>query len=191
LQEAHVLRKFFRKFPRSAESIREHPFIGRLGTVLHHPNLWHVNRHSVAGGVAAGLFAGLIPGSNPVQFTAAAIAAVIFRVNLPVAMFVTLYSNPFTIVPLYFFAYKIGAFFLEHSNNHLPQTEIDVWDVPLAQWVPVLINWAMAMGKPLALGLVILAGLLAAVGFIAVHLAWHGYILWRWRKRKQQRAHSR
>ena len=53
------------------------------------------------------MFAGLIPGSNPVQFLAASLCAIGFRVNLPIAVFVTLYSNPLTILPLYYAAFLI------------------------------------------------------------------------------------
>ena len=67
--------------------------------LLHHPNLWHLNRHSVAGGVAVGLFTGLIPG--PVQMLFAAIFAVVFRVNLPVAVFTTLLHQSAYLRPLY------------------------------------------------------------------------------------------
>src|SRR5438046_10173159 len=88
-------RKFFRKYLPSREAIRNNRYIARFGTLLLHPNLWHVNRRSVSGGVAAGMFAGLVPGSNPVQFAFAALLAVAFRVNLPVAIAVTLYNNPF------------------------------------------------------------------------------------------------
>jgi uncharacterized protein (DUF2062 family) len=63
--------------------------------------LWHLHRRSVAGGFAVGMFAGLVPGSNPVQFAVAALMAIGFKVNLPIAVIVTLYSNPLTIVPLY------------------------------------------------------------------------------------------
>ena len=66
------------------------------------------------------MFTGLIPGSNPVQFTAAALFAVLFRVNLPVAVIVTLYSNPFTIVPLYYLAFKLGQLALRDSDALLP-----------------------------------------------------------------------
>ncbi|HVS25904.1 MAG TPA: DUF2062 domain-containing protein [Burkholderiales bacterium] len=182
-----MLPKFFRKYLPSAESIRENRFIGRF-SALQHPNLWHLNRHAVAGGVAAGLFTGLIPGSNPVQFTAAALAAVIFRVNLPVAVFVTFYTNPFTIVPLYFLAYKLGAFFIGQNNGNLPQHELNLWDLPLTDWISALIHWAAAMGKPLALGLILLALLFAAMGYVAVQLAWRAYIMLQWRKRKMRRS---
>src|SRR5947209_20519578 len=122
-----MLRKFFRKYLPSNESIRQNRHIARFGTLLLHPNLWHLNRRSVSGGVAAGLFAGLVPGSNPVQFAVAALLAVAFRVNLPVAVVVTLYTNPLTIVPLYVIAYGIGALFAAPDGaalSHAPEIAI-------------------------------------------------------------------
>jgi len=186
-----VPRKFFRKYLPDAESIKQHRYTRFFGPALHHHNLWHLNRHSVAGGVAVGMFTGLIPGSNPVQFAVAVVFSMIFRVNLPVAVFVTLYSNPFTIVPLYYLAYKLGAFFIGQNNGKLPQQELDLWDLPLTDWIPALIHWAAAMGKPLALGLVLMALLFAAVGYAAVHLAWRAYIVLEWRKRKMRRSAAR
>ena len=184
-------RKFFRKYLPDAESIRRNRYTRIFGPALHHPNLWHLNRRSVAGGVAVGMFTGLIPGSNPVQFTAAAILSMIFRVNLPVAVFVTFYTNPFTIVPLYYLAYKLGAFFIGQQNGNLPQHELDVWNLPLSEWIPALFHWAAAMGKPLVLGLFLMGLLLAAAGYAAVHLAWRAYVVLRWRKRKMRRSAAR
>src|SRR2546425_13156570 len=101
-------RKFFRKYLPSRESVRQNRFVARFGSLLRHPNLWHLNRRSVSCGVAAGIFAGLLPGSNPVQFVVAALLAGAFRVNLRVSVVVTLYTNPFTIVPLYLIAYDLA-----------------------------------------------------------------------------------
>src|SRR5512140_702147 len=104
---AHPMpRKFFRKYLPSHESVRDNRHIARFGGFLRHPNLWHLNRHSVAGGVAVGMFSGLIPG--PLQMLTAAILAVALNVNLPVALATTLYTNPLTIGPLYVLAYLIG-----------------------------------------------------------------------------------
>ena len=101
-------RKYFRKYLPSSASIRENRYLSFLGSALHHPNLWHLNRKSVAGGVAVGLFCGLVPG--PLQMLSAAVFSVLFRVNLPVAVILTWYTNPFTIVPLYYVAYKLGMY---------------------------------------------------------------------------------
>ena len=107
-----MLRKFFRKFLPDAESIKHNRYIRFFGSPLQHPNLWHLNRRSVAGGVAVGLFTGLIPGSNPVQFTAAVILSMIFRVNLPVALFVT-----FTPIRSPLFRCIISPTSLEHFSS--------------------------------------------------------------------------
>ncbi len=71
-----MLRKFLQKYLPSREAIRNNRHVARFGTFFLHPNLWHVNRRSISGGVAAGMFAGLVPGSNPVQFAVAALLAV-------------------------------------------------------------------------------------------------------------------
>src|SRR3972149_6343129 len=99
-------RKFFRKYLPSHDSVKQNRHVARFGAFLHHPNLWHLTRHSVAGGVAIGMFSGLVPG--PFQMLAAAILCVLLKVNLPVALVTTFYTNPFTIGPLYLLAYRIG-----------------------------------------------------------------------------------
>src|SRR3970282_2141463 len=103
-------RKFFRKYLPSAAEVRGNRLVAMFGGLLHHPNLWHLNRDSVAGAVAIGLFAGLVPG--PLQMLAALLLAVPLRRNLPVAMLVTFYTNPFPIVPLYLLAYGYGRLIL-------------------------------------------------------------------------------
>src|SRR3990172_280747 len=153
-------RKYFRKFLPSHDSIRSNRHIARLGPWLQHHNLWHLHRRSVAGGIAAGLFAGLIPGSNPVQFTAGALLAIAFRVNLPIAVLVTLYSNPFTIVPLYYVAFKLGQLALLESNGELPPLAFSLEGKGFSEWLPAALDWLTSVGKPLLVGLPLLAPLL-------------------------------
>src|SRR5712671_7329577 len=182
-----VPRKFFRKYLPSYESVRQNRFVARFGSLLRHPNLWHLNRRSVSGGVAAGMFAGLVPGSNPVQFAVAALLAVAFRVNLPVAVVVTLYTNPLTIGPIYVIAYWIGSFLVPGDSapfSHPPGFD---WSNLLA-WLRALFEWALSLGKPLAAGLVVLAVGLAIAGYAAVQLAWRAQVVLAWRRRKARRA---
>lgn len=184
-----MLRKYLKKYLPSHESIRQNRFVGLFGGLLHHHNLWHLHRRSVAGGVAVGFFAGLIPGSNPVQFFFAALFAIIFKVNLPVAAFTTLYSNPFTIVPLYLAAYAVGEFVLGAGTSAVPMAELHLLDKNIGEWLPALVNWAAALGKPLLVGIFLLALLLAATSYFAVRGAWRLYVIYAWRKRAKQRHH--
>lgn len=139
--------------------------------------------------MAVGLFAGLIPGSNPVQFFFAALFAVMFKVNLPVAVATTLYSNPFTIVPIYIAAHALGELVIGNgAKGNLPQNELHLMDKSISEWGPTLIDWMVSQGKPLLVGLLLLALLLSFIGYFVVRGGWRLYTLYAWRKRaKRQR----
>ncbi len=178
-------RKIFKKYLPSHESVRNHRHIARFGGFLQHPNLWHLNRHSVAGGVAVGMFSGLVPG--PLQMLAAALLAVPLRVNLPVALVTTLYTNLFTIGPLYVLAYLIGRLIIGGDGTPFsPPPELE-WSRPRAS-LEAFMGWALSMGTPLAVGLLALALALAALGYACVQVGWRAYVIRAWRKRRQRRG---
>jgi uncharacterized protein (DUF2062 family) len=157
-----------------------------FANTLLHPRLWHLNRRSAAGAVAAGLFCGLIPG--PFQMLGAAICAVIFRVNLPLAMLCTLYTNPFTIVPIYFAAFEIGKAVLGSTANFAPPPEMNDG---LIGWLIHLARWVIGMGEPLAIGLVILACLFATLGYAAMRFGWRYWLIHALKKRAQKRNNAK
>jgi uncharacterized protein (DUF2062 family) len=183
-----MFRKLFRRFLPSHESIRENRYVACFGPWLQHHNLWHLHRRSVAGGVAVGMFAGLIPGSNPVQFLAASLLAIFFKVNLPIAVVVTLYSNPFTIVPLYYAAFKLGELVFWHENGELPDIALALEGKGFREWIPAALHWIASVGKPLLVGLPLLALILAMVGYVVVSTAWKLQVRMEWRRRQMKRA---
>lgn len=178
-------RKFFRKYLPSHESVRNNRHLARFGGFLHHPNLWHLNRRSVAGGVAVGMFSGLVPG--PLQMLTAALLAVPLRVNLPVALATTLYTNPLTIGPLYLLAYLIGRLVVDGHAAPLAQPPEFAWS-HLGASIEAFTQWTLAMGMPLAVGLPILALLLAALGYACVQIGWRVYVNRAWSRRRQIRS---
>lgn len=183
-----MLRKYLRRVLPSHDTIRENRYIARFGHRLQHHNLWHLHRRSVAGGVAVGMFAGLIPGSNPVQFTAGALLAVVLKVNLPIAVIVTLYSNPFTIVPLYYLAFKLGQWVLFSRHSELPPLPAEFSGIALLKHLPEAFDWLISIGKPLLLGIPLLALILAAIGYFLTDWAWRAGVCWQWRARRRHRA---
>lgn len=126
------------------------------------------------------MFCGLIPG--PFQMLGAALMAVLFRVNLPVAMFTTFYTNPFTIVPLYWTAYQLGILVTGH-NHGLAIAQIHVPEMNWDNWFTVMIEWIVSMGKPFAIGLPLLAFILAILGYVLVRVGWRLWVMWQWRQR--------
>jgi hypothetical protein len=151
--------------------------------LLHHPNLWHLHRRSVAGGVAIGLFCGLIPG--PLQMISAALLAILFRVNLPVAAFTTLYTNPFTIVPLYLLAYELGAW-VSGARNGAALTQPSFPELHWHDWLTELWGWLALLGEPFLIGLPLLAVSLAIAGYLVVRAVWRMLVIWKWRARRQR-----
>ncbi len=102
-------------------------------------------------------------------------------------MVVTLYTNPLTIVPLYVIAYGIGALIFAGDGaalSHAP--EID-WS-HLSASMLAYFDWVLSLGKPLAVGLVILAVGLAIAGYILVQLAWRAHVVFAWRRRRLERS---
>lgn len=181
-------RKFFRKFLPSHDSIKQNRYVAWFGPRLQHHNLWHLHRRSVAGGVAVGMFAGLIPGSNPVQLPVAVVLAIVFRVNLPIAVLATLYTNPFTIVPLYFIAFKLGQLVLFQGGDGPSAAAFKLEGAGLSEWIPATLEWLASVGKPLLIGLPLLALLLAVAGYFLTDWAWQLYVRCAWQQRRRRRA---
>lgn len=177
------MRRWLRKKLPDHQAVLGNRWLRPFANSLLHPRLWHLNRHSAAGAVATGLFCGLIPG--PFQMLGAAIGALVFRVNLPLALFTTLYTNPLTIVPLYMLAYHIGRLVTDHGKGFVAPPDF-VWANFWGSCQSFL-DWMLGLGKPLAIGLPLLAVGLALVGYIIVKASWHLYLLWSWRKRKEKR----
>lgn len=183
------MRKRLRKFLPDHEAVHANRWLAPFASTLLHPRLWHLNRHSAAGAVATGLFCGLIPG--PFQMLAAAVGAVVFKVNLPLALLTTFYTNPLTIVPLYIVAFALGEF----SLGLVGHTAAGQFAAPpefgaegLIAWTEALIDWMLRLGKPLLVGLVLLASLLAFLGYLATRFAWRLHLVHAWRHRAARHA---
>ena len=177
------MRKQLRKFLPSLETIRANRWLAVFGEKLHHPRLWHLNRHSAAGGVAVGLFCGLIPG--PFQILGAAILAVVLRVNFPLALLTTFYTNPLTIVPLYLVAYELGMLVMGNGGGFIVPPDFSFSD--MSGSVKALLEWMGGLGKPLFIGLLMLATTLSTIGYLAMRGAWRFYLVRAWHHRRALR----
>ena len=178
-------RKLFRKYLPDPAAVRSSRLGSLFGGSLAHPSLWCLNRRSVYRAVGIGLFAGLVPG--PLQMLGALLLGIPLRANLPVALLTTFYTNPFTIVPLYLLAFEYGKFLIGHSGGAIRIEPYQVDWSNIAGSIHGMFDWAMAIGRPLAVGLVALALTLAVVGTVAVRLAWRAHVLLAWNRRKKAR----
>lgn len=100
-------RKFLKKFMPNPHEIKNNKFLSLFGKVLHEPNLWHMNRRSMAGAFFVGLFFAWWP--VPFQMVLAAGGAILLRVNLPMSIALVWITNPLTMPPMFYFAYVVGT----------------------------------------------------------------------------------
>lgn len=167
-------RKILKKILPHHSWVTQNALIKKLGPRLQDPGIWHINRRSISGAVAIGLFCTFIP--FPLQMLIAAIGAILFRVNILVAVPIVWISNPLTIPPLFYFCYVVGAWVLgtEPSNFNF-ELSFD--------W---LLHELHHIWKPFLLGCLVVASASALSGFLVIRMIWR-YLLWRHILKRKQR----
>ncbi len=161
-----------------AERIRQNRWLRWIGPALHRPQLWRITRRGVALGVALGVFFGLLVPIAQIPLSAA--AAVALRANIPTAVASTLVTNPVTFAPIYYAAYHLGAMLIGDDGSQL--------DFGNVQTAPAETGWMAriaALGKPLLLGLLILACSMGALAYLLVSGLWRLKIAFAWRHRRR------
>jgi len=152
-------RKFLKKFL-AKQQLKDDKSFSIFGDLIHDQNLWHMRRRSVAGACAIGLFCAFIP--LPFQMLIAAGFAIILRCNLPISVALVWITNPITMPPLFFFAYKVvvfltdthlGTFYFELSFNWLFTELRERW-------------------RPFMMGCFFLGTSAALFGYIAARVLW-------------------
>jgi len=169
-------RKFLQRYMPDHNKIRDQKCLSFLGTCLYDPELWHLNRHSVAGAFFVGIACAFIP--LPFQMVFAAILAVMFHVNIPISVALVWLTNPLTMPPLFYFAFEVGETLLGLEEND------DFLFVPSWDWLMELFSdkW-----QPFLLGCLVTGLTLGLIGYFAVHIIWRTHVARRWRQRRHRR----
>ncbi|WP_353573223.1 DUF2062 domain-containing protein [Candidatus Albibeggiatoa sp. nov. BB20] len=166
-----MARKFFKRMLPHPKTLKSHPYLQFLGDWLHEPNLWHLNRKSLAGGMAVGLFSAFIP--FPLQMLWAAILAIYFKVNIPLSVSLVWLTNPITIPPMFYLSYCLGALMMG-----LPPETID-----LSSGMGSIMN----LWQPLLLGSLTMGLMFAGIGYYSVNILWKRHVKHLWDKRREKR----
>jgi uncharacterized protein (DUF2062 family) len=155
--------------------IKQQKSLQLLGTWLHDPNLWHLTRHSVARATFIGLFVAFIP--LPLQMILAALLAVAFRVNLAIAVCLVWITNPITMGPIFFIAYKVGGAVLSTPHNDF------AFELSL-QW---LSSGLVHIWQPFLLGCLLCGLFFGLLGSTTINWAWRQHTMHRWHERRLKR----
>jgi len=120
-----------------------------------------LDRDAVAQGVSVGIFFAFMP--VPFQMLLAAAVAIAIGCNLPIAVTLVWITNPITMPPIFYVAYKVGAVLLHQAPKAME-----------FQWT---IEWIFAkiadIWQPLLFGCVVLGLASAAMANVAIRVLWY------------------
>lgn len=168
-------RKFFQRFLPHHRTIKENKYLQIFGDWLHEPNLWHLSRRSVAGAFAVGLFCAWMP--VPFQMVLSAGAAIWLGTNLPLSVVLVWITNPFTVPPMFYFAYLVGTWIVG----------VPLIDFSFELTFDWLLNELSAIWKPFLVGCFTMASISSLTGYLAIQTFWRYWVL----KRRSLKPHLR
>lgn len=151
--------------------IKSNRYLRFLGDHLHDPNLWHFNRRSVARATAIGLFCAFLP--MPFEMVPAAIGAILWRANLPLAIAWVWISNPLTWIPLWGPPFLLGSWMLNQPFVPLTDLTVEIF----FQHVGAL--W---------LGCIIVGLAVGTAGYYLVNALWKSKVISSWERRREERS---
>ncbi|HAQ49215.1 MAG: DUF2062 domain-containing protein [Glaciecola sp.] len=168
-------KKFINKFLPDHKTIREQKFLKLFGSMFQDPNLWHLNRHSASGAFGIGLFFAFWP--VPFQMWLSAFAAIPLRVNLPLSIATVWLTNPLTMPPIFYGAYKVGAWVLG--------TDVREFEFQLSwEWLMGSVN---TIGPAFLLGCMICSVVFGSLGYATMSFLWRRSVIKSWQARRAKR----
>lgn len=150
----------------------DHP--SRWGKLIHNPNLWHLNRHSVARAVAIGVFWSFAPPIPFLPTLASTLLAIRLRANVALAVAFTWVNNPLTMAPAAYLSYSVGRLLLRHP----PMPDFQPTQAWLSANLPNI--WL-----PYSIGSVVVSCTLAGLTYVLSQEYWKWWVTRRWHRRKR------
>jgi uncharacterized protein len=165
-------RRLLKKIVPAPAALRDRWPVRICGERMADPQLWTLHRRAVTYAFAAGLAISFVP--LPVHLLLAVVVALLWRINLPVIYGTTwLLANPFTLVPLYYLAYRVGVAILGVPPHRF--RFVADW-----RWL----RYGLApVWQPFMVGCLVCAVVTALLGWLALELVWRWHVASRYRAR--------
>ncbi len=163
------------------ESLENSRILAPVAHRVLEPSLWRFTRRSVPRGVALGLLVGiflLIPG---LQIAGAALLALPFRANIPIAAAMTFLSNPVTTPLILWASVYIGNRLLGRSADASGVWALMESHASIGRWCA----WLFSEAAPAMLfGLALISIGAAAIGYVVADWIWRHRMGRKWQARK-------
>jgi hypothetical protein len=129
--------------------------LGWLNKHLHNPDLWKWNKRTISKAFAVGLFCAFLP--LPLHTLLAAALAVAFSSNILLSIGLVWINNPLTMVPIYYYIYKLGSYIIGTEIDPNFQFTIDYFMGSLTSTITAI--WV---------GGLIISTITAIIGYTAI-----------------------
>ncbi|HJP12280.1 MAG TPA: DUF2062 domain-containing protein [Gammaproteobacteria bacterium] len=129
--------------------------LGWLNKHLHNPDLWKWNKRTISKAFAVGLFCAFLP--LPLHTLLAAALAVAFSSNILLSIGLVWLNNPLTMVPIYYYIYKLGSYIIGTEIDPNFQFTIDYFMGSLTSTITAI--WV---------GGLIISTITAIIGYTAI-----------------------
>jgi len=156
-------RQLLKRIAPHARALQGRWYLRAFGSHVTDPRLWALQRRGITAGFGAGLAICFVP--IPVHTPLAVLVAIVWRLNVAAVVATTWIVNPFTMVPIYYAAYRVGA--------ELTGTEPHAFGFRLSwDWLQ---HGLGPMWKPFLIGCLACALSCGLLGWLCLE------VLWRWR----------
>lgn len=158
-------RRLFNRIRPLSNWVRDSRYVRLLGPRLSDPRLWSVNRRAITAAFGTAVAIQFFP--LPVHMLLGLSMAMVFRLNVPTMVATLLLFNPFTTVPIYYFAYRVGNLLLGSEPGKF-NFQLG-WD-----W---LAHGLGSVWKPFLLGCLVCALVLGPLARWLLELAWRWNVI--------------
>jgi uncharacterized protein (DUF2062 family) len=165
-------RRLLKKFTPHPTKLQNRWFLKVFGERLADPRLWSLQRRSITAAFGVGLAICFIP--LPIHLPLAALIAITARINVPTTIGTVFLVNPFTVVPVFYTAYRVGCLVLGVAPHRFNFKFTFEW-----------LQYGLGpMWRPFLLGCLICSVLAGLLGWLGLELIWRASVRARYRARR-------
>jgi len=170
--------EFFKKITPDMTKIKGDRKFKFLAKYIGEVHLWRPTRRSLSRAVLLGGIVTWLP--IPFQIPLAAFLSTVFRAHIFTASILALITNPLTMGPMYYSAFKLGESILGDVNAPVSEFSLDI-----------IANNASVMWQPLLLGCAIFGAITSLTLYLCIQIYWRRVTLRKWKNRTKRHRISR